>query len=400
MSFNRYDCGMIYATPQLTEQDQRVLAQLAEFRSRLRFFLQKPRRWYGTLRRATLARAVQGSNSIEGYHASVEDVAALIEDEDPLDADEETRHAIVGYRDAMTYVLQLAASPPAPALDESLVKSLHFMMLKYDLSKNPGKWRPGAVWVENQDGHVVYEAPDRELIDDLVAEVLHVINTDTGEPVVRAAMAHLNLALVHPFSDGNGRMARCLQSYVLASEGILSPEFLSIEEYLGRNTGAYYGVLSEVARGSWSPTRDARPWLRFCLTAHYRQALTILRRIDETEALWDRCEQLAREHRLPDRCVGALCDASRGWRFRRSLYIKTVLSSTGTSITDETATRDLRAMARAGLIDPLGERRGRIYQPSETLRAVWREIRGQRRVRGADDPYEMTQPALPGLDVV
>ena len=102
---------------------------------------------------------MQGSNSIEGYHASVEDVVAVIEGEEPLNADEETRHAIEGYRDAMTYVLQLGLSPPMPPLDESLVKSLHFMMLKYDLTKHPGQWRPGAVWVENQDGEIVYDAP-------------------------------------------------------------------------------------------------------------------------------------------------------------------------------------------------------------------------------------------------
>jgi Fic family protein len=49
-------------------------------------------------------------------------------------------------------------------------------------------------------------------------------------------MAHLNLVMIHPFRDGNGRMARCLQSVVLAREGVLSPVFMSVEEYLGRNT--------------------------------------------------------------------------------------------------------------------------------------------------------------------
>ncbi|MBX3314526.1 MAG: hypothetical protein KF906_09420 [Actinobacteria bacterium] len=73
-------------------------------------------------------RAVQGSNSIEGYHASVEDVIAIVEGEDPLDADDETRHAIEGYRDAMTYVLQLGSAPPMPPLDPSLVKSLLGML--------------------------------------------------------------------------------------------------------------------------------------------------------------------------------------------------------------------------------------------------------------------------------
>lgn len=388
---------MIYATPSVTDADQIVLDRIEELRSRLRFFLREPRRWFGTLRRATLARAVQGSNSIEGYHASVEDVVAVIEGEEPLHADEETRHAIEGYRDAMTYVLQLGASPPMPPLDASLVKSLHFMMLKYDLTKNPGQWRPGAVWVENQDGEIVYDAPPRDELEDLVAEVLSSVNEFGGDPIVRAAMAHLNLALVHPFSDGNGRMARCVQSYVLAGEGLLSPEFLSIEEYLGRNTTAYYDVLTEVAQGAWSPGRNARPWLRFCLTAHYRQAQTLLRRIEETEALWDRCDQLARRHRLPDRSVGALCDAARGWRLRRSLYIKTVRSSAGDEITDATATRDLTAMAKAGLLEPVGEKRGRYYEPTAELTQVWRAIRDARKRRPDHDPYDLAQPHLPGI---
>ncbi len=43
----------------------------------------------------------------------------------------------------------------------------------------------------------------------------------------------LNLVLIHPFRDGNGRMARCLQTLVLAREGMVSPIFASIEEYLG-----------------------------------------------------------------------------------------------------------------------------------------------------------------------
>lgn len=392
---------MIYATPPVSEADSAVLAEIEALRTKLRYYLREPRRWYGTLRRATLARVVQGSNSIEGYHASVEDVAAVIEGEEPLDADVETRQAIAGYRDAMTYILQLATRPPMPPLDDSLVKSLHFMMLKYDLTKHPGQWRPDSVWVEDQDGHQVYEAPGRDELEDLLSEVLASVNERGGDPIVRAAMAHLNLALVHPFSDGNGRMARCVQSFVLAGEGVLSPEFLSIEEYLGRNTATYYEVLTDVAHGAWSPSNDAHPWLRFCLTAHYRQALTLLRRIEEAEALWDRCDQLARQLRLPDRCIGALCDASRGWRFRRSLYIKTVQSSAGETISDDTATRDLRALTKAGLLDPVGEKRGRHYQPSDQLREVWAGIRNLRPARGEDDPYQVvqgrSQPPLPGL---
>ena len=61
-----------------------MLAEIDDLRRQLRWaVVPEPRRWQGTLRRAILARAVQASNSIEGYRASVEDVAALMEDDEP-----------------------------------------------------------------------------------------------------------------------------------------------------------------------------------------------------------------------------------------------------------------------------------------------------------------------------
>lgn len=383
---------MIYSTPTLSTTDEHVLGQIEAVRKDLQFYLRTPRRWYGSLRRATVARAVQGSNSIEGYHASVEDVAAVLEGEEAQEADEETRHAIAGYRDAMTYVLQLA--PNQTAVDASLIKALHFMMLKYDLAKNPGQYRPGAVWVQNDDGEAVYHAPDREQVEPLIAELLDDLAATTAHPLMAAAMAHLNLVLIHPFSDGNGRMARCLQTFVLARDGLLAPEFSSIEEYLGRNTSAYYGVLSEVAQGSWSPERNARPWVEFCLTAHHRQATTLLRRIQEAEALWDGCEQLVGRHRLPDRTVAALCDLARGWRYRRSLYVKITRGATGGDLSDAAATRDLAALATAGLVEAVGEKRGRSYVATPTLRAVWEAIQTARPVPPVGDPYRTARHSL------
>ena len=388
---------MIYVTPTLSPKDDRALEAIDELREGLRFYVATPRRWHETLRRATTARVVQGSNTIEGYHASVEEVAAVMANENPRTLDDETRMAISGYRDAMTYVIQQARE--APVIDASMLRALHLMITRHDLSSNPGLWRPGPVWVNDPDGRAVYEAPERSLVEPLVAELLHQIADGGDHVIVVAAMAHLNLVLVHPFSDGNGRVARCLQSLVLGCEGLLSPEFLSIEEYLGRNTSAYYAALREVSRGRWSPGRSARPWIEFCITAHYRQAMTLRRRIRELEALWDRCEQLATRHRLSGRTVAALVDAAQGWRLRRSLYLTITEASIGEKVSPAVATRDLTAMARAGLLHPRGERRGRYYVGTPLLRMVWQEIRKARPPRGYDDPYQLpTTPPLPGLD--
>jgi Fic family protein len=84
-------------------------------------------------------------------------------------------------------------------------------------------------------------------------------------------------------------MARCLQTLVLAREGILSPVFCSVEEYLGRNTPRYDVVLAGVGQGRWQPKGDATPWARFMLTAHLRQARALLRRVDDSEEIWRGC---------------------------------------------------------------------------------------------------------------
>ena len=130
----------------------------------------------------------------------------------------------------------------------------------------------------------------------------------------------------------------------------------------------------------------------------------MLRRIRELEALWDACEQITRQHRLAFRTVGALVDAARGWRLRRSLYISITKATAGEDISDAVATSDLAAMVRAGLLHPVGQKRGRSYGPTEELTNLWQGIRSRRPPAGADDPYEIAraglsaEPRLPGLE--
>ena len=130
----------------MDERDGAGLADVEDRRGRLRYALHEPRRWSGSLRRLSFARNIQGSNSIEGYHASLDDTAAIELGEAPLDADAETRLAIKGYADALTYVLQLHNEPNFH-FAEQLLRSLHFMMLGHGLRHRPGLRRSGAVWV-------------------------------------------------------------------------------------------------------------------------------------------------------------------------------------------------------------------------------------------------------------
>ncbi len=381
---------MIFAEPSLSAEDRRVLKILENQRERLRISTQHdPRRWYGTLRKNTFARVIQGSNAIEGYNASMDEAMAAVEDEPPLDERTEVWEAINGYRSAMTCIMQ-AAEDPYFEFSKQFLKSLHFMMTQFDLSSHPGKWRPGSVRVVNDEtGTVVYEAPDVELVDPLIQELVQYLDDQSQQSVVvTAAMAHLNLTMIHPFKDGNGRMARALQTLVLAREGLIHPLFSSIEERLGRNTQEYYHILGEIGKGAWNPSHSALPWVRFCLKAHYQQANTLIRRHEEYETLFDSVEALMKRKKLNERMTVPLFNSAIGMRVTNARYQKE------TEVSSYTAGRDLKVLTDLEILVPHGEKRGRYYTAGKELKDARHRARRERPIL---DPYDLPEGSVPRL---
>jgi Fic family protein len=394
---------MLFQSPELEDIDLAVLGLISTQRDRLKIFTQNtPRRWIGSLRRSTFAKAIRASNSIEGIHASLENVIAAVEADDPDSIEKETWAAITGYRNAMTYVMQ-AASDPDFEFSKQFIKSLQFMMTSYDMSKNPGQWRPGSVFVVNEaTGQKVYEGPEPERVDGLVTELVASLKSSRNEPaIVRAAMAHLNLTMIHPFKDGNGRVARALQTLVLAQEGVLAPIFSSIEEWLGRVTQEYYAVLAEVGQGKWNPQHSALPWIRFCLTAHFHQAATLLRRNQEYEELFEGIEKIIRRENLPERCGIPMFDAAQGYRLTNAWYRRDA------EVNELTASRDMKKLTELTIFEAEGEKRGRVYRAGKELLGLRQSVRRDKEAYA--DPYELLkdqetrgllapdEPRLPGL---
>ena len=378
-----------YETPSTDER--RVLERIEEMRHDLRYYVaQSPRRWTGLLARLTRARAMRASNSIEGINISTEDAIAVVDNVERGDADKAAWQAVEGYRSAMDYILQRCRDDNF-LFSVDVLLAVHFMISQHDLDANPGNFRPGWVCVRNSmTGDIVHEGVDRDALEPLVDELIDYLN-DPQMPsiIVKAAMVHLNIAMLHPFSDGNGRAARCLQTAVLANEGNLAPIFSSIEEYIGRNQQAHYDVLADVGGGGWNPQRDSRPWVRFCIRGHYRQAQTLLRRTREWERLYEAFSVEVYRHGLHERTVMALLEASSGIRVRNSSY------RVSADISNNLASRDLKNLVDAGFLEAHGERRGRHYVAGESVRAVRERIRLPKL---SDDPFEeiVQQPELFG----
>lgn len=364
----------MFPAPALDKKESAVRAEIEALAQQLRIHVRSSNRWTGALRRSTMARNIQGSNSIEGILANVDEVAAIAAGETPATVDQETEKALAGYQLSMTYVLQLAKGDFE--LDSSLIRSLHFMTKSYDMTKWPGRYRLGPVYVRQEEtGDIVHEGAPSEGLTKLM-ETFADAALDGDDPLIAAAMAHLNFVLIHPFKDGNGRMARIIQSLALARESEAAPVFMGIEEYLGRRTQAYYDVLAKVGQGNYSKAdynpELARPWIRFMLTAHLNQALEIEQRIKSAGKAAQAMEALVEPTGLPERVLQALYSAMFGNTVTRARYMN-ALDDAGEPISEQTASRDLGALATKGLLTAHGDKRGRAYTPSETVKAASRE---------------------------
>lgn len=95
---------------------------------------------------------------------------------------------------------------------------------------------------------------------------------------------------------------------------------MTIEEYLGERTEAYYAALGEAQGGSYQPERDATPFVRLCVEAHLAQVRRRLLQLDLAAERWSYLERVVEQRGWPDRLVIALEHTQRG-RGRTTRYV-------------------------------------------------------------------------------
>src|SRR6267154_2600645 len=333
---------MLFQTPPVTEREAEVNDEIDAIRRQLN--LPRLRAWPGLPWRAIHDRILQASKNPALGSVLIENAAGA-EDDEPRAENPDAWSAAPGYHAALSFVLQVADAPDF-AIDEGTIRALHYMMASHDPQNAAGRWRRGSISVrEDSSGKPMYRAPHAKFIPALMAEVIASLNAKDEVPVfIRAAMAHLNLAAIHPFRDANGRMARALQTFVLARDGVSAPPFASIDEYLAVNTDKYYMVMDEIDDGVWRPERDDRPWVRFCLTAHVWQARMLMRRTREYDRLWDELEHEVRRRSLPEQVTSALAQAAIGGSLTTAHYESTAMVSA------READDVLECLVKAGLL--------------------------------------------------
>jgi Fic family protein len=357
--YHRY---MLYPTPPLSPDDERVLAEIDGMRDALRHQIcAAPLKWTSSLRKFLTADAVAASNSIEGFRVATVDVEDLMEGERDVGVSDENRDETLAYQQMMTYIQTLHEVEDF-TYSKGLLNALHWMLQghRHSTRKPAGQWRRRPVYVTDASDPTIaaYTAPDAKDVPQLMTELVDWLNADTNDAhlLVRAALAHLHLVSIHPWADGNGRMSRSLQTLMIAREGVLAPEFSSIEAWLGRsrNTWEYYRALASLG-AEYLPEQDASAWVRFNLNAYHQQAQSVRHRFDRAGKTWAALSSFAESNNLDERTVSALHDVAMAGRVRRSRYEH----AEGLSL--QQAQRDLRDLVTAQILEPVGRTRARYY---------------------------------------
>jgi Fic family protein len=152
---------------------------------------------------------------------------------------------------------------------------------------------PGTKLANARTGETIYTPPEGEgSIRALLAGWETFLHTPSeSDPLIRMAAAHYQFEAIHPFTDGNGRTGRVLNSLFLIQEGLLSMPILYLSRYIIRNRDEYYRRLLAVTRSqSWED------WMLYMLEAVRETASWTLGRIEAIRHLADATtEQVRRE---------------------------------------------------------------------------------------------------------
>jgi len=198
--------------------------------------------------------------------------------------------------------------------------------------------------------HVHYQAPPAPRIDGEMRAFLEWFNANAdSDPVLKAGLAHLWFVTIHPFDDGNGRIARAIADMVLARSEHSPQRFYSMSAQIRMERHAYYDMLEETQKG----TMNITPWMEWflgCLGRAIDGSHTTLAAVLAKARFWEALAGVAINDRQR-RVLNRLLDGFEG-TLTTSKYAKLAKCS------QDTALRDILPLVERGILvrNPKGGR--------------------------------------------
>ena len=349
---------MVFA-PRFSSDDQSIILGLQEI-DRIRFrvermlLMPKHEQW---LRREALMRTAYSSTMIEDGTIPESEMEAVARAA-PASAIPKTRPEVINYADALEYVDFLSDFTGFDIPYQATIQQIHWQLMRgiHDTHITPGKYRTVPNWIERQ-GVKVYEPPSYLDVPILMKEFADWLATDDDtHPVLRAGAAACHAIAIHPFVDGNGRVARLFAVLLLQRSGYGFRKLFALDSYYQRNRDAYIEALGESFGERFMPDYDLTPWLVFFTQSLIVQGRNLEAKLTDWRMMVDRTHRTLKDVGLNERQVDGLIYATNIGHITRKDYIEI------TGVSPLTATRDLAMLAERKLLKPEGSGRSRKYR--------------------------------------
>jgi len=246
-----------------TGEDAATLRALGESKGRQALYARQSPELLESLRTVAAIESTESSNRIEGITAPKNRIREIVlKSTAPRTRSEQE---IAGYRDALQLIHE---SHPEVRFTVGIVKQLHTTLYRY--LPTPGgdfKMADNEIIQRHPSGEVTVRfkalsaAATPGAVQSLVEE--HGAAIREHDPLVVVPLSVLDFLCIHPFTDGNGRVARLLTLLLLYHAGYDVGRYISLERIFEESRETYYETLEQSSQGWHEDQHDAMPWTRY-----------------------------------------------------------------------------------------------------------------------------------------
>ena len=304
------------------------------------------------LRKNSKKKSSYASNKIEGNPLSEKQVDEVIESDD-------RKHFLKPEQEVRNYFLALNFLEEKVNRKEAFSKELILdvqKLVEKGASKEKigfrGPMPPGVLFAvyDSKTGNSDYIPPEYTDIPELIDELVEYVNTTDDHPLLVAAVVHYQLVTLHPFEDGNGRLARAIADMALcrgdkipeSGPRVLHEHLFSMSAQLYKERKDYYQKFQEIETAG---SMDITSWLLWYTVCMNRAVLNVMSELEEGQQrreFWNHIESLEINER--QRKVLTMLLGDFKGKLTSTKYAKICNCS------QDTASRDIEKLIKAGIL--------------------------------------------------
>jgi Fic family protein len=283
--------------------------------------------------------------------------ANVIANQVGVSARERDIQEIINYRKVLDYLDSLREKTQKfTRYLESEIKRIHKLTVDKILEpESSGEYRTTKVVVKDAStGEVTYRPPNPVEVPYQVQHFLEWLNSFVSKdihPVLRAGIAHYEIARIHPFVDGNGRVARAMATLILFRENYDIKRFFSLEEHYDKNPAEYYQALNSVAI-----TGSMTQWLEYFTLGLVQELDKVKERVRELSLDERMLNRLGQQISLSERQIKLI----EFLREHEAMYMKDAAKLLP-MISEDTILREVKGLMEKDLVHKIGKTKGSYY---------------------------------------